>query len=315
MSPFRVITFFRVFFGLQTELNHKLSKTEVFHEPQTDAFNHALTFEEPAEFVNAYLNSYRYNLEKYDEAAHVLKKTNPDIVEESNFSASPSDESDLDKEEQKLVGNLKNVKYLWPSDESEHTRHAENETNISEQVEELQEVPFIENGKDISSPLLKIDRDEEETVVPLSIDESDSAKPYLDERFIVHTTCLSSDGQSLETLTHETIFKKPTQLFDMTHSRDEIMDDRNTLQQLIDNQESPVENHDEEGDDSDDTLTPGEEETEADYSEPRITYQDEPTDAVVVTDIKNENMVYGNGIDSHSPDMTDPDTKVTEMNE
>ena len=291
---------FRKFTGLQNELNIS-AVTDVYDKPYTDTFNCALTLQNPTDFVNTYLNLYRAYLGDLDAAVSVVKKTVVVATDESDSSINLQEASVISEDENRLIEKLESVRHLWPSDELKPNSpvgqkcltHAAKEETHSKEVSKIgpkevnKDIPFEKNGEIVSTSHLELDGCETLQKTPVPIIQQATANPYVDERLIVHTTCLSSDGQSTETLTHETILKKPAAV--ATHNRypsSTIIDDRNALQQLVGNRESPVEIHDEDDDDdSDNTLTPGEEDVDAVgddidateiYTEPRITYKNEP---------------------------------------
>ena len=250
-----------------------------------DVFNCALTLvQDPAEFLDTYLNSYRNYLKSLAPQVQVSNGHESEVLEESESSINIQDTSEVDEEENRLLQKLESVRSLWGADckkdpiittdstDANNARlddigiklNVNNPTPVEIDIESISEalssLHLGQHGD--SSPRTSTPKLQHITV-----------KPRSDEKLIVHTTCLNSDGQSTETMIHETILKPSPVIPPVRNDKQE--DSRESIRQFVGNDVDisyPIGNlhpdvidndgktEEEFEDDSDGTLTPGEEE-------------------------------------------------------
>ena len=239
----------------------------------TTTFNGAIALiEDPTEFLNTYLNSYRNYLKSLEPPAHFSNGHESDLLEESESSINIQDTSEVDEEENSLLQKLESVRSLWSSDADEgHLDDICLEGNIKNGFPP----PLDVDIEGISEALDSLHLGGQQS--PLASTpkiQNMNVKQRGDEKLIVHTTCLSSDGQSTETMIHETILKPPHEIPPVRNGKQEDNGERilrfvghdidisypvgKVHPNADDNTGKTSEECD---DDSDGTLTPGEEET------------------------------------------------------
>ena len=198
----------------------------------------------------------------------MLKKHDAE-TEESESSINLHEADGITEEENRLREKLEAIKYIWPSGEKSLSPSKISKDTRLQIPADCGEVNFSRGRKldGISEPLYGLSSCYNVDTTPLKADE----------KFIVHTTCLKSDGQSTETRIHKTVLKNPSAA--VQNGGQETLKEM-AFQQLIrdgslntsetdmncaysNKRAKSIENSPEEcEDDSDATLTPGEEDIE-----------------------------------------------------
>lgn len=305
---------FRRFDGLQIELNVTRVLTG-FGVPDiyTDTFNCALSvLEDPTEFLNTYINTYRNYLKSL---VRLPNDTEIETVEESDSSINVQD--DVDEDEARLLQKLEKVRCHWSSEKKIlYSPSGNNEIQLKTgcaKIDIMQMKPVDRANESILEPLNSFHRGHQtNTALLISSPKVQHIidQRRLDEKIIVHTTCLSSDGKSTETAIaiHETVTRLPASKIDdhknTKNVRQPYPDNVKEYECLVSSPNnyieaclvtSPGRSPEDYEDDSDATLTPGEEEIESKEmsKKPTIILKRRQTianEAVVRDDNVNENL-------------------------
>ena len=202
--------------------------------------------------------------------AHFNNGHESDLLDESESSINIQDTPEIDEEENKLLQKLDSIRSLWSADancvnleDNELQAYPNNPTPLDVDIESISAALGNLKLGGQQSPLTSTPK-----LQPVNTEQRGN------EKVIVHTTCLSSDGQTTETMIHETILKTPNNIGPVRS--DKQCANRETIPPFVpndvdipypvgsirididDNTGKTPEDYD---DDSDGTLTPGEEDT------------------------------------------------------
>ena len=265
-------TCFRTFKGLHHEVNVATTNIPVSGDRErTIAYNGALAFiEDPTAFLNTYLNSYRGYLMSLEPPAHFNNGHESDLLDESESSINIQDTPEIDEEENKLQQKLESIRSLWSSDpidvhldDNGLKAYLNDPTPLDVDIESISAALGNLKLGGQQSPLTSTPK-----LQPMNTIQRGN------EKVIVHTTCLSSDGQTTETMIHETILKPQSNIGPVRS--DKHCENMEGIPPFVPNNVDipypvgniPLDIDDNTGktpedfdDDSDGTLTPGEEDT------------------------------------------------------